>query len=66
MNLHHKTILITGASSGIGHELAKQLAFRGNRLILLARRDELLAELIQHIPQQDQKHLHFQIGRAHV
>lgn len=37
-----KTILITGASSGIGAELARAYARRGARLLLLARRRELL------------------------
>ena len=40
-----KTILITGASSGIGLELAKQFAARGYNLALVARRLELLNKL---------------------
>ncbi len=38
-------ILITGASSGIGRELAKLYAKEGNELILLARREEKLQKL---------------------
>jgi len=38
-------ILITGASSGLGEELARQYATKDNELILLARRDEKLFKL---------------------
>lgn len=41
--------LITGASSGIGRELAKNLASRGVSLILAARRTERLNQLKQEI-----------------
>lgn len=40
-----KTIVITGASSGIGEEAAKQLAARGAVLCLVARRAEELARV---------------------
>jgi uncharacterized protein len=43
------TVLITGASSGIGTELARQLAARGHNLVLVARRKERLEELAKEI-----------------
>ncbi len=39
------TVVITGASSGIGTELAKGLARRGYPLLLVARRKERMDEL---------------------
>ncbi len=39
------TVLLTGASGGIGLELAKLLAARAKILILVARRKERLASL---------------------
>jgi short-subunit dehydrogenase len=44
-----KSVLITGASSGIGEELALQLAALGARLTLTGRRRELLDALAQKI-----------------
>ncbi len=43
------TALITGASSGIGLELAKVFSAEGHDLVLVARRQELLEELAQEI-----------------
>jgi len=40
-------VLLTGASSGIGRELALQLADQGARLVLAARRAELLDEVAE-------------------
>ena len=42
MILESKNIFITGASSGIGLELAKELFIRKSRLVLIARRKENL------------------------
>lgn len=44
-----ETVLITGASSGIGRELAKKFAADGSELILVARRVERLNELAEEL-----------------
>ncbi|HET6671112.1 MAG TPA: SDR family NAD(P)-dependent oxidoreductase [Pyrinomonadaceae bacterium] len=44
-----KTVMITGASSGIGRGLALELSRRGAKLGLIARRAEKLAELVREI-----------------
>lgn len=45
MNFSNKNVLITGASSGIGYQLTKDLAKEGANLALLARRKKLLDDL---------------------
>ncbi|ANT59318.1 short-chain dehydrogenase [Salipiger sp. CCB-MM3] len=49
MRLHGKTILITGASSGIGAETARLCAAAGANVVLGARRAERLAALAEEI-----------------
>ena len=44
-----KWAVIAGASEGLGAAFAAQLAERGMRLLLLARREEVLAELAQQL-----------------
>ena len=48
-----KSVLITGASSGIGAELARQLGQAGAQLTLTARRTDLLDVLAQRIAGAD-------------
>ncbi|WP_299732538.1 SDR family NAD(P)-dependent oxidoreductase [uncultured Endozoicomonas sp.] len=49
MILWNKTILIAGASSGIGRRVALQLAGKNNRLIIFARRKDQLESLAEDI-----------------
>ncbi|MBQ8968085.1 SDR family oxidoreductase [Ruminococcus sp.] len=44
-----RTALVTGASSGIGREIARELDKRGFRVILAARREDRLRELAEEL-----------------
>jgi len=50
--LQDKTALVTGASSGIGRALARNLAGKGANVIALARREKPLIELQKEFPQK--------------
>lgn len=49
--MNFQCALVTGASSGLGREFAKQLAFRCEELVLVARREDVLQELAEELRQ---------------
>lgn len=51
----NKVVMITGASSGIGRGLALEIAARGAHLGLLARREELLNEIVGEVSARNVK-----------
>ena len=48
-DMNNKVVLITGASSGIGSATARLFAEKGARVVLAARRENELAELVSEI-----------------
>lgn len=46
MRISGSTVLLTGASGGIGHAIARAVADRGGRLVVTGRRGDVLDELI--------------------
>ena len=53
MKLDNCSALITGASAGIGHEFARQLAGSARTLVLVARREQRLNELREELRKQN-------------
>ena len=56
MNFENKVIWITGASSGIGLELSKQLSKKGAKILLSARRVDLLEKISENLPGGKSRH----------
>ncbi|MBM4412704.1 MAG: SDR family NAD(P)-dependent oxidoreductase [Chloroflexi bacterium] len=57
MKIDEAVIIVTGASAGIGAELATQLALHGAKLILVGRNEAALDELRQRLHQAESHHV---------
>ena len=55
VDLRGKRILLTGASSGIGEAAAEKFAAEGATVIVVARREDLLAAVVERIAAQGGK-----------
>lgn len=64
MNLQGKTVLLTGASGGIGQAIARRLARQGARLILPGRNLPALSQLAGQLGQPAANHCSLQIDLA--
>ncbi|MEL7158467.1 MAG: SDR family NAD(P)-dependent oxidoreductase, partial [Actinomycetota bacterium] len=49
-SLHGKVVVLTGASSGLGHRFARALGHAGATVVLAARRADRLAPLVEELP----------------
>lgn len=50
MNLHNRTVLITGGATGIGLALARRFVASGNKVIICGRREERLEAARRELP----------------
>lgn len=64
VDLSGKNILITGASSGMGAETARLCSQLGAKVILVARREEKLVEVIGTLEGDGHKYYSFDLGRV--
>ena len=54
-SFENKVVIVTGASSGIGKAIAKEFAANGSKVILAARSEEKLSEIVNEISAKNQK-----------
>jgi NAD(P)-dependent dehydrogenase (short-subunit alcohol dehydrogenase family) len=57
--LHEQVVVLVGATSGIGRETAFRMSERGARLVLSARSETELDELVEQIERRGAKLLQF-------
>src|SRR5882672_4908942 len=59
--MKNQTALITGASSGIGYELAKIMAWKGFNLVLVARQADKLNALKKNLEEKCKVNIHVMV-----
>ena len=64
IDLNNKTILVTGASSGMGAEIAVLCSQLGARVILVARREDKLKEVISQLEGEGHMLFSFDLGNV--
>ena len=52
LHLENKVFVVGGASSGLGRAVAEQLVAEGARVLLVARSEEALQEVVQELGEQ--------------
>lgn len=65
IQLNGKTALVCGSTQGIGKAIAMQLAACGANIILMARNESKLEEVLQSLPNSQQKHSYVVADFAH-
>src|SRR5436305_904125 len=58
-----KVVIITGASSGIGEATAKLLSGKGAKLVLGARREDKLKQIVEEIEKDGGQAVYQKVGR---
>ena len=61
-SLENKTILITGASSGIGRQCAIDCSKMGARIVLIARNEERLKHTMSEMEGKGHKYYSYDLG----
>ena len=64
IDLNNKTILVTGASSGIGRQIAISCAAHGACVVLTARREEALRETLRSLEGEGHRYICADLTRS--
>jgi len=61
LGIRDKTVLVTGASQGIGREIALSFAKEGCKVTVIARRKELLGEVVDQMGGEEKGHSYYAV-----